>query len=133
AGVAREPERMGEGGAMVPWYWEGRVGSDRIRAGAGSGNAGGLPDFVPVIEECVGTIADAARRSACATLLYAEGVDGVAGGDADVLLAVGKKAHRVRADRAAGLKVPKGFAGRRIEREDIAFIGSSEDQSAGRG
>src|SRR4051794_10748678 len=57
----------------------------------------------------------------------------MAAGNRDVLLATGEERHRPRSNRATGLELPQRFAGLRIEREEVSFVRSAEDETAGRG
>lgn len=59
-------------------------------------------------------------------LLESKGNQRPSGGDDDVLFAFEFVTHRSARDCCAGLEIPQRLSGRRIQREDIALGGSSE-------
>ena|SRR5437867_1314048 len=62
--------------------------------------------------------------------LEAEDVEDAVGGDGDTLVAVDGEGHRIGDDGSAGLEIPQGFPGACIERVEISFVGTGENQAA---
>ena len=53
-----------------------------------------------------------------------------AGRDENILPAARRERHRIRSQRRAQINIPKRFPRDRVEREEIAFVGSGKYQTA---